>query len=289
MNALVYSSSLTAAFLGGILALFAPCCVVTLLPTFIAASLKTKRSRLLVNTIVYASGVAVVLLPLVLSVGALGQILGRFHAMVFLVIGLFLIGLGIYTLSGRGFMLPLPMWRKGPRSVASVGGVFLLGILSGLASSCCAPVLVGVVALSALSSSFIGALGLGLSYVFGMIFPLMLITLLWERWHLGTRRFLQGGPIRIRLGSWSLIWTDLVAGTMFLLMGAVSLFLVITGQGIYTPQWLSTFTRWAAGKAGTLAVALHGVPLFVQALFLFALAGSVIGAVIVAWHHPGTR
>jgi len=79
MNALVYGRSLAAAFLGGILALFAPCCVVSLLSTFVAASLQQKRLRLIVSAVVHAAGVAVVLLPLVLGIGALGQLLGRFH------------------------------------------------------------------------------------------------------------------------------------------------------------------------------------------------------------------
>ena len=44
MNALVYTSSLAAAFLGGILALFAPCCVVSLLPTFVGTAAARGRS-----------------------------------------------------------------------------------------------------------------------------------------------------------------------------------------------------------------------------------------------------
>ena len=46
MNALVYSSSLAAAFLGGILALFAPCCIVSLLPMFVGAAIEPGRVRL---------------------------------------------------------------------------------------------------------------------------------------------------------------------------------------------------------------------------------------------------
>ena len=73
--ALVYSSSLIAAFLGGILALFAPCCVVSLMPTFIGTALRQGRLRLPITTTVFAAGVAVVLLPVVLGIGALGSLL----------------------------------------------------------------------------------------------------------------------------------------------------------------------------------------------------------------------
>ncbi len=47
MNTLIYSSSLLTAFLGGVLALFAPCCIVSLLPTYVAATLRVGRWRLL--------------------------------------------------------------------------------------------------------------------------------------------------------------------------------------------------------------------------------------------------
>ncbi len=69
VNALVYSSSLVAAFLGGILALFAPCCVVSLLPTFVAVAVERGRRRLPTTALIFSAGVATVLLPIVLGVG----------------------------------------------------------------------------------------------------------------------------------------------------------------------------------------------------------------------------
>ena len=288
MTALVYSSSLAAAFLGGVLALFAPCCVVSLLPTFVAASLQQKRVPLIVSTVVYAAGVAVVLLPLVLGIGALSALLGRFHAEVFLVVGIFLTGLGLYALSGRGFMLPMPMLPGRGRTgrPSGVGGIFALGLLSGMASSCCAPVLVGVVAMSALASSVAGALGLGLAYVFGMVFPLLVATLLWERLRLGERRLSSWGIGQVRLGSWSVARTNLLAGGMFLIMGGLSLYLAISGHGTYTPHWLSHFNRWATGQAGNVVATLHGVPAAAQGLILLAMAGVLAWGAYAAWRHP---
>jgi cytochrome c biogenesis protein CcdA len=289
MNALVYSSSLVASFLGGVLALFAPCCVVSLLPTFTAAALQQRGLRLVATTTVFAAGVATVLLPIVLGIGALGQVLGRFHSQVFLVVGLFLLGLGIYVLSGRGFMLPMPTVRSRPTSPSRVGGVYVLGVVSGIASSCCAPVLIGVVAMSALASSTIGAVGLGLSYIFGMVFPLFVFVILWERLHLGERRLFAWGTKRIALGKVSLVWTDALAGVIFVIMGGLSSYLGITGQGTYTPGWFIAFNRWAVGQAGNLAMALRGVPIILQALVLLILAGSIIWAVHASWHGSDVR
>lgn len=76
---------------------------------------------------------------------------------------------------------------------------FALGVFSGVACACCAPVLVGVMTLSALSGSPVGGLALGLAYVFGMALPLFVMALLWDRSRLGERRFLQARLVRLRL------------------------------------------------------------------------------------------
>ncbi|MBI4535842.1 MAG: glycosyltransferase [Ignavibacteriae bacterium] len=61
--------------------------------------------------------------------------------------------------------LPMPGRRAGGK--AGPLGVYSLGVFSGIASSCCAPVLAGVIALSGVASSFALALGLGTAYVTG--------------------------------------------------------------------------------------------------------------------------
>src|SRR5438445_13034336 len=99
MNALVYSSSLVAAFLGGVLALFAPCCVVSLLPTFVGAALERGRLRLPAMAAIFAAGIASVMLPIVLGVGLLGQLFAAHHRVIFFVVGFFLVRLVIHSLS----------------------------------------------------------------------------------------------------------------------------------------------------------------------------------------------
>lgn len=132
MNALVYSSSLAAAFLGGVLALFAPCCIVSLLPAYLAAALRRGSWQLVGMTLRFAAGVSVVLLPVVLGIGALSQVLGAYHREVYFVVGLFLVILGVFSLTGHDLLLPIPMVRA-PKGMdrGDARGVFLLGIVSG--------------------------------------------------------------------------------------------------------------------------------------------------------------
>jgi cytochrome c-type biogenesis protein len=274
VNALVYSSSLAAAFLGGIVALFAPCCVVSLLPMFVGAALRRGRVQLPVTAALFAAGVAAVLLPVVLGVGALGQVFAAHHRAVFLLVGLFLTLLGALTLTGYRWFLPVPMLAIRTGDGAGGGSVFLLGIASGVSSSCCAPVLAGVVAMSALAASAAGALGLGLAYVFGMVFPLFLAALFWDRLRFGERLTLGYGK-RLRVGRRSIPWTDVAAGAMFVAVGLIALGLAVTDRSTYMPDALAGWNRWATGAAGDLAAALRRVPTFTQALALAALAAGL--------------
>jgi len=286
VNALVYSSSLAAAFLGGILALFAPCCVVSLLPTFVGAALERGRMRLPVTAAIFAAGIATVMLPIVLGIGLLGGLLAAHHREVFFVVGMFLALLGIQVLSGRPWSLPMPMLRLRV-SGSSVGGIYALGLTSGFVSSCCAPVLAGVAAMSALAGSISGSLGLGLAYVFGMVFPLLIAVLFWDRLELrGRFRGLPRVP-RLRIGSRLLPWSDAMAAVMFLAIGGMALYIAFTGQSTYLPEWLAAWNRWATGVAGDLAAGLRGVPAVAQGAALAGLASAVGWAVYRAWRADG--
>ncbi len=281
MNALVYSSSLAAAFLGGVLALFAPCCVVSLLPTFVGAALERGRLRLPAMAAIFAAGIAVVMLPIVLGVGLLGQALAAQHRVIFFVVGLFLVLLAFQIVSGRPWSLPFPMLRLRV-SGSTPSGIFALGLTAGVASSCCAPVLAGVVALSALASSVTGALGLGLAYVFGMVFPLLVAVLAWDRIHPESTGFTLPTR-RVSFRGWSLPWTDAVAAIMFLTIGILALLIAYTGQSSYLPGWLDAWNRWATGVAGNLSVWLGSLPVVIQATALGLLALAVATAVYRSW------
>lgn len=285
MNALVYSSSLAAAFFGGMLALFAPCCVVSLLPNFVAISIRRGLRRLPFTTVVFAGGVATVLLPIVLGIGALGQLLGSFHSAIFFAVGGFLILLGLFTLAGRNLMLPTPAMS----SVSSAGGVYSIGLVSGVASSCCAPVVVGVIAMSALAGSTFGALGLGLAYVFGMVFPLFIATILWQRLRLAERMQMLRRIPRLALGGRDVSWNDAVAGGIFILIGTVSVVLAATGQASFAPRPLGAWDRWATERVADLAVALGGLPVWLQAVGLVAVAIATVLGINWAWRSSQTK
>lgn len=290
MNTLIYSSSPLTAFLGGMLALFAPCCIVSLLPTYVAATLRVGRWRLLQLTGIFALGVALVLLPIVLGVGALGQLMGHYHREVFFLGGVMMLGLGLAALAGRGWSLPMPAMRAPGDAGNGAGGVLLLGVFSGVVSSCCAPVLGGVLVLSVLSNSFWHSLGLGAAYVLGMVVPLFLAAVLWGRLARPRRTFrprpialcLAGRRVRVRA-------TDLAAGVLFVAMGLLMIFLALTGRATYTPDFLLAFNRWGSDRLAVLADRAAGVPEGIIALLLLAVVGLILGAVLPRRAASGDR
>lgn len=276
MNGLVYSASLMAAFLGGVLALFAPCCIVTLLPNFVGASVRRGVKALPSTALWFSAGLSIVLLPIVLGIGALGHAIGHYHAVVFMTVGTFLMVLGAYILTGKRWTLPLPMPALARKGADGVRSTFFLGVASGVASSCCAPVVAGVVAMSALSGSWVGALGLGLSYIFGMVFPLLLFAIAAVRRGERTRT----GPRRVTVLGRSLVWTDALSGTMFLVFGGVTFLLGISGKESVTPGPLATWDRWLTAKVADWAVALGKLPVLLQAALILSL---VVFVAIPLW------
>lgn len=76
-------------------------------------------------------------------------------------------------------MLPLPHFVM-PKETTVVS-TYLLGLFSGITSSCCAPVLFAALTLSTLSATLIGSLIVSIVYVSGIVFPLFFLSLFYER------------------------------------------------------------------------------------------------------------
>src|SRR5229473_996113 len=127
MRDVLFGGTVIAAFVGGVVALFAPCCISVMLPAYFATGFRRRRA-LLAMTFVFALGVATVILPIAFGASAVTRfIIGR-HFVVFLIGALMMIGLGVATLAG--WRLPLPMPGMSARRDRSAGSVYLLGAFS---------------------------------------------------------------------------------------------------------------------------------------------------------------
>ncbi len=289
MGDLLTTGSLLAAFLAGGVALFAPCCIVFLAPSYLAVAVKNRRWRLLPLTFVFAAGLALVMVPITLGMSLLAGAIANYHSALYYVGGALMLALAVYSLSGR--MMRLPAFLRAPDTGrGEMSSFFALGVFSGIASACCAPVLAGVMTLSALSGSAVGGVVLGLAYTFGMVFPLFVMALLWDRYRLGERRFLQAKPLRITVAGRTLVTNtvNLAVAVAFTLMGGFVLFLANTGQMTSGPRFQGAIGEALAGVFRRIEGATGGVPEPVLGLAVLALAGVFVYATLRDRRRPTT-
>jgi len=279
---LLTTGSVLAAFLAGGVALFAPCCIVFLAPSYLAVAVKNRRWRLLPLTFVFASGLAVVLVPITLGMSLLSAAIANYHRLLYTLGAVLMFALAAWSLSGRMWSMPSFLRAPDTRGGDSAS-FFALGVFSGIASSCCAPVLVGVMTLSALSGSAVGGLVLGLAFVFGMVFPLFVMALLWDRFRLGERRFLQAKPVTLRLPRGREIHTNtvnVIVAIAFAVMGGFILYLADSGSMTSGPGFQVGIGEWLAGLFARIESATAGVPEPLLGAALLALAGVFVAATL---------
>jgi|SRR3989338_1758031 len=229
MDGLLIISSLVTAFLAGIAALFAPCCITVLLPAYLGSIFRQKRTVILM-TFVFFLGLLAVFLPLGLGIAGFGQMIKENHDIIFIIGGVFLACLGISILLGRHFSLPFSYHPK--IKVRDAGSVFILGIFSGFATLCCAPVLAGVLALSILPGSVFWGAIYAFAYSFGMVAPLFFIAYFLDKKHVSEKLELFKKEISYSIAGKqvSITIADIISGTAFLFMGVLIIYLAWMGS-----------------------------------------------------------
>jgi cytochrome c biogenesis protein CcdA len=276
-SSIFFGGSVVAAFVAGMIALFAPCCISVMLPAYFASSFQN-RSVLVAMTFLFGAGIATVILPLVMGASLLRQLFVSQHIVVYALGGSIMLGMGLYTLLGGKLQLPLP----GRRASGGTGplSIYSLGVFSGVASSCCAPVLAGVIALSGVASSFGLALGLGAAYVFGMVAPLFVVALLWERYDWRSSRLFRGGTVRWRIGpvSRTLPVTMVASGTLLIIMGGATLWVAFAYDAMApSSHWAAEFALRLQHYGQIVTTTLSWLPNWSAAAVL------VLIAALLAW------
>src|SRR6266851_6009581 len=285
-TSIFFGGSVMAALIAGAIALFAPCCISVMLPAYFAGSFQNRRV-LIAMTFVFAAGIATIVLPIALGASLIRQLLTAQHTIIYTAGGLLMLVLAIYVLLGGMLHLPLPT-RRGHTSTG-VLSVYTLGLFSGMTSSCCAPVLAGVIALSSVASSFVLALGLGTAYVFGMVAPLFAIALLWER--LGGRVSCLFRPRAFtwRLGPLrrTLTATNLASGLLLALIGGGMLWVGLQYSSMPPlADWQEQFAVGLQHIGQVITNALAWLPNWAGAVILLSLMSGL------AWYalrQVGTR
>lgn len=257
-SSVFFGGSLIAAVIAGMVALVAPCCVSVMLPSYLAASAHNRGLRAAM-ALIYGAGVATIILPIAMGASLLRRTLVEGHTWIYLAGGSILVAMGIYTVAGGSLRIPSPTGRTGRRGPWST---YMLGVFSAIATSCCAPVLAGVIALSSATGSFLTALTLGTAYVVGMVAPLALMAAFSER--AGSTRLLRLGSrsVTYRVGSRrrTISAAQLASGVLLIVMGGWSVALARSNSMRAGSGWQARLSVWATGIGQDLADALSWLP-----------------------------
>jgi len=259
MSGVLLGTTLLAAFLGGMVALLAPCCISVMLPAYLSTGFR-HRGGVVTATLVFGAGVATVILPIGLGATALSSLLLTQHLWIFFIGGVLMIGAGLATFFGWKPNLPMP----GRRAVkeGSFGSAYVLGAFSGAASACCAPVLAGVAILSGAAASFPTAMAIGLAYVTGMVTPLALVALLWDKRRERATRLLSDRTVRFRIGPWrrQLRLATVISAALMIAMGVLAVVLAFTGPGMHSGGWQTQLSAWLQHISSVALNALSFIP-----------------------------
>ncbi len=271
MENVLFQISLIAAFVAGMVALFAPCCITFLLPAYLGSVFKEKE-KVILMTLVFGAGIFVVLLPAVLGVALVSKFLFRYHDLIYIVGGVIMLAVAVTTF--LGIKLPMPnLSGVNSSGKTDVVSIFTLGIVSGITSACCAPVLIGIMTLTLLSPTFFGALLVGGMYVLGMVVPLLLIALFLSD-KMPKFIFLRKPILDLKIfgKSYAVVMSNLIAAVVFLITGILALVLTMTGK--LSAENMDAFTKTITNALGSVNGML-GNNILINVLFVGALAAFI--------------
>lgn len=249
----VEAASFITAFVAGMAALLAPCCIGVLLPSYFASVFKT-RTKIFLMTFVYYLGLLTIFLPLGLGIASLGSFFSRNHTIFFTVGGIFMILLGISMMLGKSIMLPMRVHPKLKKY--DFGSIYSLGVFSGIATTCCAPVLAGVLALSAIPGSMALGTLYALTFVTGMVAPLFIVALFVDRFQATKKLQAFKRRVNYRLSSKeiSVNLSHLISGIIYLIFGLFILIFERTNPDAMGSEFqlhinllAAQFTNWLSG------------------------------------------
>lgn len=268
-----------AAMLGGVLALLSPCSAL-LLPSFFAYAFRDP-GRLLLRTSVFYVGLCLTLIPLGAGSAMVSMLFYGHRETLINVAGTVIIVFGVLQILGLGFTWA-PLARAQGRFASGRGHLSVLGLgaVYGLAGFCSGPILGAVLTVAATGTPLRGMF-LMAAYALGMVLPMFVLALLWDRYDLGHRRWLRGRSVR--LGPLTTHTTALLSGGLFIGIGV--LFIAFDGTasmmglpGMGQAEQLAYRAQESLSRLGSMTD-----------LIALVLGAVVVGALLVFTWRARTR
>lgn len=182
-----------------------------------------------------------------------------------------MIVIGMMSLFNKTVELPFVSKIQAPK-VTNAGTTYLLGVVSGISSTCCAPVLFGALSLAALSPTMLMAAGVGLAYTFGIVFPLFLLSLFFEK---GVQKRMMGLRTRtLKIGDYQTPLSNFISFLIFTTTGIIFLILALTDRLQMNEQAVNLSIKFKAW-VDTVTMPVKNIP-YSEPLFAILLLGIFI-------------
>ena len=218
-------------------------------------AIREASARDILEDTLLRQGLLLALVPLGLGAGALGSLVTVHRDVLALVGGVVLIAFGLVQALGVPFRIPGVERRGDPRG--RVGAV-LLGATYGLAGACTGPLLGAVLTVAAVGGSPAYGAVLLAFFALGMVVPLLVLAVAWERLRLGER----ARPRRLAIGPFTTTWFQVVSGALFVAIGVLFLVTDATASlgGLLDASAQAAVEGWLRGVAdGVPDLAVVGV------------------------------
>jgi len=242
-------------FMAGVLGFLSPC-TLPILPAYFAFAAQSGRGNILLMTISFFSGLALVFSLMGATATMMGALLSQYHEFLFRTGGVLIILFGLASLLGKGFAGA--GFRQRP--VLSLAGSFFFGMTFSVGwTACIGPILAAMLVLAVTAkTAWAGAASLFI-FALGLSFPLMILS-----FYLGNLdrngcfwRFLKGKGWEVRIAGYPLYihTSGIFSGLIFVSLGV----LILTGY----LTWLNRIfpveiEAWVAGVEGSLMSLLGG-------------------------------
>lgn len=267
--------SFVAAFAGGVLALLSPCSAL-LLPAFFAYAFQGKR-ELTAKTAVFYLGLSTIFVPLGMGASLATTLVLDHRDTLILAAGVILVAFGVLELAGRSLSF-FKMSGGTAEETRSLFGTYSLGLVYGFGGFCSGPILGSVLTVAATDGNVIRGGGLLATYALGTVVPLFLLAAVWDRARIGEKRWIRGWGVKI--GPLSVHSTNLVAGTLFILLGLS--FILLRGTNALAGTYEGWgFTNLSFEADRRVKDVSGGIP---DAAFLALFGGLVAAAAAYAFY-----
>jgi cytochrome c-type biogenesis protein len=139
-------------------------------------------------------------------------------------------------------------------------------------------VLAGVIVLTGSAGSFGAALAVTLTYVAGMVAPLAVLALVWERRDWGSSRLLHGRRVRVGFGrlARTMPLGSAASGVVLIGMGVLTLVTAVTGPSMTSSGWRVSVSAWLQHVSSVMSRALSWLPGWAVLAALAALAAALV-------------